>query len=58
MLIGAEDIDRDTFERSINIIIKHRSDIDLVAERVAVRLGEGSEAAAPGGAGTPAAEKK
>ena len=40
LLIGAKDIDRKTFEDSISIIVKHRSDIDLVAERVAVKLGD------------------
>jgi MoxR-like ATPase len=40
LLIGATDIDRKTFEDSISIIVKHRSDIDLVAERVAVKLGD------------------
>ncbi|CAN5585166.1 MoxR family ATPase [soil metagenome] len=40
LLIGAEDIDREVFEQSISIIVKHRSDIDLVAERVAVKLGD------------------
>jgi len=40
LLIGAEDIDRKVFEDSISIIVKHRSDIDLVAERVAVKLGD------------------
>jgi MoxR-like ATPase len=46
LLIGADDIDRATFEQSMSILVKHRSDIDLVAERVAVKLqGEG----VPGG---------
>ena len=40
MLVGADDIDRETFENSMSIIVKHRSDIDLVAERVAVKLAE------------------
>ncbi|HEX2359428.1 MAG TPA: MoxR family ATPase [Solirubrobacterales bacterium] len=40
LLIGAEDIDRRTFEESMSIIVKHRSDIDTVAERVAVKLGD------------------
>jgi MoxR-like ATPase len=53
LLIGADDIDRDTFESSMSILVKHRSDIDLVAERVAVKLAEGSEAA-PGSPHTPA----
>ena len=39
LLIGADDIDRETFEQSMSIIVKHRTDIDLVAERVAVKLG-------------------
>jgi MoxR-like ATPase len=40
LLIGAEDIDRETFERSMSIIVKHRTDIDLVAERVGVKLAD------------------
>jgi MoxR-like ATPase len=40
LLIGAGDIDRKTFESSMSIIVKHRSDIDLVAERVAVKLAD------------------
>ncbi|HEX3561344.1 MAG TPA: MoxR family ATPase [Solirubrobacterales bacterium] len=38
LLIGADDIDRETFESSMSILVKHRSDIDLVAERVSVKL--------------------
>ena len=38
VLLGADDIDRETFERTLSIIVKHRSDIDLVAERVGMRL--------------------
>ncbi|HEX6586702.1 MAG TPA: MoxR family ATPase [Solirubrobacterales bacterium] len=49
LLIGADDIDRETFESSMSILVKHRSDIDLVAERVAVKLGDGVPGAAPGG---------
>ena len=40
LLMGAEDIDPGTFEQSISIIVKHRTDIDLVAERVGVRLAD------------------
>jgi MoxR-like ATPase len=40
LLMGAEDIDRETFEQSMSIIVKHRTDIDLVAERVGVRLAD------------------
>ena len=39
LLLGADDIDRDVFERTMSIIVKHRTDIDLVAERVGVQLG-------------------
>ncbi|HET9118942.1 MAG TPA: MoxR family ATPase [Solirubrobacterales bacterium] len=50
LLIGADDIDRETFESSMSILVKHRSDIDLVAERVAVKLeGDG----VPGGLTPP-----
>jgi MoxR-like ATPase len=41
LLIGADDIDRETFESTMSIIVKHRTDIDLVAERVAVKLSQG-----------------
>jgi hypothetical protein len=50
LLVGADDIDRETFEQSMSILVKHRSDIDLVAERVAVKLeGDG----VPGGITPP-----
>jgi MoxR-like ATPase len=39
LLLGAEDIDRETFTQTMSIIVKHRTDIDLVADRVGVRLG-------------------
>jgi MoxR-like ATPase len=40
VLMGADDIDRATFEQSLSIIVKHRTDIDLVAERVGMKLPE------------------
>ncbi len=48
LLLGADDLDGAVFERTMSIIVKHRSDMDLVAERVGVKLGEtsfGAEAA-------------
>jgi MoxR-like ATPase len=48
LLLGADDLDRSVFERTMSIIVKHRSDLDLVAERVGMKLGEpsfGAEAA-------------
>ena len=41
LLLGADDIDRAMFERTLSIIVKHRTDLDLVAERVGVKLGDG-----------------
>jgi len=40
LLMGAEDIDQETFRQSMSIIVKHRTDIDLVAERVGVKLAD------------------
>ena len=48
LLLGADDIDRSVFEKTMSIVVKHRTDMDLVAERVGVKLGEpslGAEAA-------------
>ena len=39
LLLGSGEIDRAVFERTMNIIVKHRTDIDLVAERIGVQLG-------------------
>ncbi len=50
LLLGADDLDRSVFERTMSIIVKHRSDLDLVAERVGLKLGgiEGLGAEAAG----------
>jgi MoxR-like ATPase len=40
ILVGADDIDRETFNQSLSILVKHRTDIDLVAERVGMKLPE------------------
>ncbi len=48
LLLGADDLDASVFERTMSIIVKHRSDMDLVAERVGMKLGGaqlGAEAA-------------
>jgi MoxR-like ATPase len=42
ILLGADDIDQSVFERTLSIIVKHRTDLDVVAERVGVKLGGGS----------------
>jgi MoxR-like ATPase len=41
LLLGATDIDRSLFERTMSIIVKHRTDLDVVAERVGVKLDDG-----------------
>ena len=38
LLLGAQDIDRAVFEETLSVIVKHRADLDLVAERVGVKL--------------------
>jgi MoxR-like ATPase len=44
LLLGADDIDADLFRSTMSIIVKHRTDLDVVAERVGVRLGGPAEA--------------
>ncbi len=39
LLLGADDLDASVFERTMSIIVKHRTDMDLVAERVGMKLG-------------------
>ena len=39
LLLGARDIDAKTFNDTISVIVKHRTDLDIVAERVGVKLG-------------------
>ena len=39
LLLGADDLDGAVFERTMSIIVKHRTDMDLVAQRVGVKLG-------------------
>jgi MoxR-like ATPase len=48
LLLGAQDIDREVFQDTMSIIVKHRTDLDVVAERVGVRLGGGLLGGAPG----------
>jgi len=41
LLLGAQDIDGKTFTDTMSVIVKHRTDLDVVAERVGVKLGGG-----------------
>jgi MoxR-like ATPase len=38
LLLGADDIDSETFTQTLSIIVKHRTDLDVVAERVGMKL--------------------
>jgi MoxR-like ATPase len=39
LLLGADDIDHQTFNDTMSIIVKHRTDLDIVVERVGAKLG-------------------
>jgi MoxR-like ATPase len=38
LLLGADDLTSEVFKQTMSIIVKHRTDLDTVAERVGVRL--------------------
>jgi MoxR-like ATPase len=38
LLLGVDDIDEEIFTDTMSVIVKHRTDMDLVAERVGVKL--------------------
>jgi len=38
LLLGAEEINAATFRETMSVIVKHRTDLDTVAERVGVKL--------------------
>ncbi len=44
LLLGATDIDAQMFKDTMSIIVKHRTDLDVVAERVGVKLTLGAGA--------------
>jgi MoxR-like ATPase len=47
LLLGAQDIDTKTFNDTMSVIVKHRTDLDVVSERVGVKLGGGLGVSAP-----------
>jgi hypothetical protein len=54
VLMGADDIDEKVFRESLSIIVKHRTDLDLVAEKIIPQLGRkraGGNGAGGNGAG-------
>ncbi len=38
LLLGAQDIDQETFRSTMSVIVKHRTDLDIVLERVGAKL--------------------
>jgi MoxR-like ATPase len=46
LLLGAGDIDHDTFVQTMSVIVKHRTDLDTVAARVGVALQQQDASAA------------
>ncbi len=56
LLLGADDIDRATLEETMSVIVKHRSDLDVVSARVGLdlqaraRAGAGASGASSSGA--------
>jgi len=49
LLLGAEDVDQETLKQTMSVIVKHRTDLDLVAERVGVKLTDGLVGSKPAG---------
>ncbi len=45
LLLGADNIDQDVFRETLSVIVKHRTDLDIVAERVGIKLEQTSAAA-------------
>jgi MoxR-like ATPase len=44
LLLGVDDIDADVFADTMSVIVKHRTDMDLVAERVGLKLRSAADA--------------
>lgn len=44
LLLGAQDIDAELFRSTMSVIVKHRTDLDLVLERVGAKLVAGAAA--------------
>jgi MoxR-like ATPase len=41
LVLGAEELDQSVFEHTMSIIVKHRTDLDVVAERVGMKFSDG-----------------
>jgi len=47
LLLGADDINEQTFRDTMSVIVKHRTDMDIVSERVGIKLGPPAHPPAP-----------
>src|SRR5450631_983707 len=45
LLLGVDDIDADTFRETMSVIVKHRTDMDVVADRVGLKLSSPADVA-------------
>ena len=45
LLLGAEEIDAETFAETMSVIVKHRTDMDVVADRVGLKLRSSADVA-------------
>ncbi len=45
LLLGVKEIDADTFTETMSVIVKHRTDMDVVAERVGLKLSSAADVA-------------
>ena len=48
LLLGAQDVDERVLAETMSVIVKHRTDLDVVAERVGVKLADPLRAASAG----------
>jgi MoxR-like ATPase len=45
LLLGVDDIDAETFSETMSVIVKHRTDMDVVADRVGLKLRSSADVA-------------
>ena len=45
LLLGVEDIDAESFTQTMSVIVKHRTDMDVVADRVGLKLSSPADVA-------------
>ena len=54
LLLGARDLAEGMFRQTMSVIVKHRTDLDIVSERVGLQLAEGPGGPSGRALGTPA----